>query len=463
MAATSGQWVHMVGIAGAGMSGIARILTEQGFKVSGSDLQNNNITQQLQEMGIKIYQGHSSSNIQEGVDLLVVSSAIPLNNAELQSAREKNIPVIKRGQMLANLVNKQKGIAVAGAHGKTTTTAMIYCVLKECGIDPTFAAGGELQDAQINAKLGSSDYFVVEADESDASFLELEPYIAIITNVEDDHLDYYKSVANIQKAFSDYINKVNPSGFALLYGGDEFTKKLKEHTGTRCIVYGETEDCDYYLNDWQTNGTGATFGVYHHSEYLGQVRLSVPGRHNAVNALAAIAVALEIGLEFKAVGAAILKFKGTKRRFQIMGKKNGIIVIDDYAHHPTEIKATLDAARNCHKGRLLVIFQPHRYSRTHNLGQQLGEAFHNCDLVVFTEIYAAGEKPIPGVNGKLVYEAALKAGINAVYLESPDEVKDFLNKNTLADDMVITMGAGDIWKVGMEFLEKQPENPAGQS
>lgn len=454
MATIPGQWIHMVGIAGAGMSGIAQILCKQGFKVTGSDLQMNSTTQKLREMGIEIFQGHASSNLKEGVDLLVVSSAIPKDNSEVQLALKRNIPVLKRGQMLAAMVNKQQGIAVAGAHGKTTTTSMIYWVLNGCGLEPTFVVGGELQGSHINAKLGHCEYFIVEADESDASFLDILPYIAVVTNIEDDHLDFYKSVDNIKKAFTQFINQVKPEGFALLYGEDEYIKEIRPNLNVKTITYGESENNDYYIKNWEPRGIGSVFSAYKGESYLGQIELSVPGKHNALNAMAAVAVALEIGMDFEKVKDAIKGFHGAKRRFHIKGESFGIMVVDDYAHHPTEIKATLEAAFALKRGRVIAVFQPHRYSRTEMLGQQLGEVFSVCDLAVFTEVYAAGEKPIPGVDGKLVYEAALGAGCNAVYLDSFKKIKKYLFENTRAGDLVLTIGAGDVWRIGEEFLHE---------
>ncbi|SHG94393.1 UDP-N-acetylmuramate--L-alanine ligase [Thermosyntropha lipolytica DSM 11003] len=454
MATIPGHWIHMVGIAGAGMSGIARILFEQGFKVTGSDLQINGTAQRLREMGIEVYEGHSSSNLKEGVDLLVVSSAIPEDNPEVNLALKRNIPVLKRGQMLACMVNNKKGIAVAGAHGKTTTTSMIYWVLRGCGIEPTFIVGGELQDGHINARLGNSDYFVVEADESDASFLEIFPYVAVVTNIEDDHLDFYGSIDNIKKAFVQFINQVRPEGFAVICGEDKYIADIKHDISVRTITYGENSNHDYYIKNWHPKELGSVFEAYRKDVYLGQVELSVPGKHNALNAIAAIAVALELGMDFAKAREEIKKFSGAKRRFQIKGEKFGIMVVDDYAHHPTEIRATLAAAQNLKRERVIAIFQPHRYSRTYKLWRELGEAFSACDLAIFTEVYAASEKPIPGVDGKLVYEAALGTGCNAVYLDSFKRIKKYLLENTRAGDLVLTIGAGDVWKIGEEFLSE---------
>lgn len=454
MTTHSEQWIHMVGIAGAGMSGIARVLTQQGIKVSGSDLQSNGITKKLAEIGVEIYAGHSASYLQEGVDLLVISSAIPPSNVEVQEAQKRGIKVLKRGEMLARLVNASKGIAIAGAHGKTTTTSMLYTVLAGCGLDPTFIVGGEIQGSDLNAHLGGGEYFVVEADESDASFLELRPYIAIVTNIENDHLDYYKSFECIQEAFKQFLNQVNPAGFALLNGGDHCIQKIRPEINGKVILYGEDSSFDYYLRNWEAQGLGSTFEVYHKRDYIGKVTLSVPGKHNALNALAAIATALELGYPIAELAAGIKDFHGAKRRFQILGNAGGNTIVDDYAHHPTEIKATIAAARHLDYDRILVVFQPHRYSRTDLLAEEFGSCFTEADLVIISDIYAAGEKPIAGVNGELIYQAARKAGCNVLYIPTFEKIKDFIVKEIGEHDLLITMGAGDIWKLGVDLVKE---------
>lgn len=454
MTGASQQWIHMVGIGGAGMSGIARILWEKGYKVSGSDLQKSNVTAQLEKMGIKIFEGHSASNVEKGVDLLVISSAIPEDNYEVCEAQIRDIPVIKRGQMLANLVNSHQGIAIAGAHGKTTTTSMIYYVFDACGVDPTYIIGGELQGTNMGAKLGKSEYYVIEADESDASFLELKPFVAVVTNIENDHLDYYKNVENIKKAFSQFIGRVKPEGFALLCGDDRYTREMEYPPQTRIIWYGENQENDYYIKDWTSFKTGSKFQVGSRKGLEETVELVVPGKHNALNALSAIAVACELGLDVKKAIRALKSFRGAKRRFELIGHKKGIMVVDDYAHHPTEIQVTLEAARSFHKGRLIVVFQPHRFTRTQNLSRELGESFKNTDLVIFTEVYAAGEKPIEGVNGRLVYEAAKKIGCESIFIPDFEGIEQYLRQNARENDLIITMGAGNVWKIGPDLLER---------
>ncbi|MDD3894679.1 MAG: UDP-N-acetylmuramate--L-alanine ligase [Syntrophomonadaceae bacterium] len=455
MTANSIKWIHMVGIAGAGMSGIAKVLLEQGIKVSGSDLQFSSTVQNLQQAGVIAYRGHSAANMDVGIDLAVYSSAVPWDNEEIQWAVKNNIPVLKRGEMLARLVNDKNTVAVAGAHGKTTTSAMVYTVLEECGVEPSFIVGGELQGTNINARLGNGDYFVVEADESDASFLELKPNIAVITNIEDDHLDYYKSVDKIKAAFLQFVNQVNRDGFALLFSGDENNCYIKENTDGRVILYGEDAGCDYCLKNWLSTGTGSQFDVYKQDKIIGQAEISVPGKHNAYNALAAIAVAWEKQLPWERIQAGIRKYRGAKRRFQVIGSSEKVLIVDDYAHHPTEIMATIEAARHYHPaGRIVVVFQPHRYSRTKLLGRQLGEAFKQADEVIITGIYSAGEKPLEGITGEIVFNAARDKGYQALYIPALDEIESYLLKNMQADDLIITMGAGDIWKLGPELLSK---------
>ena len=356
--------------------------------------------------------------------------------------------------MLARMVNASKGIAIAGAHGKTTTTSMLYTVLAGCGLDPTFIVGGEIQGSDLNASLGGGEYFVVEADESDASFLELRPFISIVTNIENDHLDYYKSFQGIRDAFRQFLNQVDPSGFAMLYGGDQCIREISRDLNGKVILYGEDNSFDYYLQNWEAQGMGSVFDLYHRRDYIGQVILSVPGKHNALNALAAIATALELGYSFADLAASIINFHGAKRRFQVLGNIEGSTVVDDYAHHPTEIKATITAARHMNYDRILVAFQPHRYSRTDLLAEEFGNCFTEADLVIISDIYSAGEKPIAGVNGELVYQAARKAGCNVLYIPTIEKIEAFIMQEIRDHDLLITMGAGDIWKLGVDLVEK---------
>ncbi|HWQ76638.1 MAG TPA: UDP-N-acetylmuramate--L-alanine ligase [Syntrophomonas sp.] len=453
MAANSAQWIHMVGIAGAGMSGIARVLKEQGNKVTGSDLQKNDVSKKLEEIGIQIYEGHSSSNLQEGVDLLVISSAVPLDNIEVETAKKCGIPVLKRGEMLARMANAGKGVAVAGAHGKTTTTSMIYAALQSCGGDPTYIVGGELQDSDLNAHLGQGEYFVVEADESDASFLALHPYIAVVTNIEDDHLDFYKSFERIKTAFQTFLQQTDTGGFVLLNGGDPSLREIGRSAAGRVLFYGEDDSLDYHLRNWRVKGMGSVFEAYRSGEYLGQIELSVPGRHNAWNALAALAVAMELGCSFDVVAKSLVNFHGAKRRFQIMGHMGSNVIVDDYAHHPTEIRATIKAAHDLGFNRLVVVFQPHRYTRTKLLAEQFSISFELADLVIITDIYSAGEKPIAGIDSQMICKLAVQKGANMIYMQSQGEIEEFIRREIKNNELVITMGAGDIWKLGEKLAD----------
>lgn len=455
MTASSIEWVHMVGIGGAGMSGIAKVLVEQGFVVSGSDLQCNDVTRKLADQGVTVYLGHSSLNLKKGVDLVVASSAIPNDNHELVAARERGIPIIKRGQMLANIVNDRQAIAIAGAHGKTTTTSMVYKALTGGGVDPTFILGGELQGSQLGARLGKSPLCVVEADESDASFLELRPYIAVITNIEDDHLDHYGSMDNMREAFRLFLTGIKEGGLALVCGDDEQVQQLlKQAIDARVVSYGEGTGNDYYFTNWEVKGIGSKCDVFHHKQYLGSLTLSVPGKHNTLNAMAAVAVALEVGVAFESAAGGLQDFNGAKRRFHLVGRNNGITVIDDYAHHPTEIKATIAAARQCHSGRLTVVFQPHRFTRTRLMGARLGEALLGADAIIITDIYSAGEPAIPGVTSQIIYETALKSHKEVHYVPGLQEAMDLVAGQVQPGELIITMGAGDVWKLGSALLER---------
>jgi len=450
LAVDSEKRIHLVGIGGAGMSGIARILKQMGKDITGSDLNSSEVTSHLESIGITVYNGHSSANLNKDTDLVVFSSAIPSSNPEVRKAFRLGIPVMRRGEMLACLVNSSQGIAVAGAHGKTTTTSMIAKVLEEGGLDPSFIIGAELQDSSFGAKLGGGEYFVAEADESDASFLQLNPYVAVVTNVEDDHLDFYRSIDRLKDAFRQFISQVRAEGFAVLYHDDPFLRTLKGEF-PRLVYYGTTPDADYHYSDLKNNGWGSSFAVHHHGKYLGTMALSIPGYHNVLNALAATAVANELGVPFEVVKEALRCFKGAKRRLQLLGKVGGITIIDDYAHHPTEIAATIGAARQFHEGRLTVVFQPHRYTRTKILQEQFGGAFKGVDQLIVTDIYSAGEKPIPGISGDTICQSAQKQGCNAVFIAEPDRIIDYLLKESRPGDLVLFVGAGDIWKTGERF------------
>lgn len=447
MAVDTEKRIHLVGIGGSGMSGIARILKEMGKDITGSDLNSSEVTSRLESIGITVFNGHSSANLDKETDLVVFSSAIPQTNPEVKKASRLGIPVMKRGEMLACLVNSCQGIAIAGAHGKTTTTSMIAMILEECGMDPSFIIGGELQETSLGAKLGDGEYFVAEADESDASFLQLNPFVAVVTNVEDDHLDFYHSIDRLREAFRQFVSQVKTGGFAMLFHDDPFLYSLRDQF-RYLIYYGTSPEADYYFTDLTKNGWGSSFAVFHHEKCLGRMELSIPGHHNVLNALAATAVGNELGIPFEVMKKTLIRFKGAKRRLQLLGEVGGIVLIDDYAHHPTEVAATIGAARQFHDGRLTVVFQPHRYSRTKLLREHFGGAFKGVDQLIVTDIYSAGEQPIPGINGDTICQSARRQGCNAIYIPEKDMVIEYLLRESRPGDVILFMGAGDIWKTG---------------
>lgn len=454
--------VHFIGIGGAGMSGLARVLLDLGYDVRGSDLNNTPVTERLQMQGATIYQGHEASNINDA-GLVVFSTAIQPDNPELKTASAQGIPVIHRAELLGLLMKKQKGIAVAGAHGKTTTTAMLALILEKCHQEPTILIGGELTEIGGNAKMGRGRYLVAEADESDRSFLKLWPYLAVITNIEDDHLDHYRSIEDIVDAFSKFLQKLPAEGTAVLCFDDENVKAVAQACSCKIISYAlGNSEADYVLRNIQLNSTSSTGEVYFRGTYQGQLELEVPGRHNLANALAVVATCLDVGLFFNQIAEALRSFKGVGRRFQLMGQVNGINVVDDYAHHPTEISATLRAARQVHSGRIIAVFQPHRYSRTSLLYKRFGCCFGDADIVIVNDIYSAGEKPIDGVSAQLIVDAVYEQeGERSYYLPNGEETVAFLTEMLQQDDLVITMGAGDVWKTGLALLNKLKERSYG--
>ncbi|KNZ70470.1 UDP-N-acetylmuramate--L-alanine ligase [Thermincola ferriacetica] len=449
---------HFIGIGGAGMSGLARILLQKGMRVSGSDIKSSRTFSQLKELGAKVYLGHSRENISEEIRVVVVSSAISPDNEELAEARKKGLKILHRGDVLAGLMAEKKGIAVAGAHGKTTTTSMIALVLEKNGLDPTVVVGGELFDIGSNAKLGKGEYLVAEADESDGSFLKLSPYIEVITNIEDDHLDYYGSTEKIDAAFQEFTEKIPDEGFCILCFNSPKVKVLADKLKKPFISYGIGVPAEYEGRNVLCQGTQSSVDVFYRNEYLGKLRLNVPGEHNLANALAALAVGRLVGLSFEQVADALASFTGVGRRFQLIGQVKGITVVDDYAHHPTELKATLQAAQKAGFTRIISVFQPHRFTRTKFLYRQFGEAFHGPDIIIITEIYSAGEKPIAGVSAQLIIDEVKKHTTAPVYfLKTEEDILEFLLANTRSGDLVLTLGAGNIWAVGVELVRRLKE------
>ena len=445
--------VHFVGIGGAGMSGLAKILIQKNIKVSGSDLSNSKYVERLIQIGAQIKIGHHEDNVPNPCDLVVISSAIPLNNPEVQKAEAMGIRIIKRGELLGELMRLQKGIAVAGAHGKTTTSSMIALMLEDAGCDPTIVIGGELYNLCSNAKLGKGEYLVAEADESDGSFLELFSEIAMVTNIEDDHLDHYGSIDNLINAFQQYIDQIPEGGTAFICIDDDIARSLKKPENRKVKYYGLKDNDDFVAKNLVFKDTGSVSDIYYQKNFLGKMELTITGTHNIVNALGALGVAMEAGVSFQEATKALKKFKGVERRFQLLGYEKDVKVIDDYAHHPTEIKATLQAARQAHKGRVVAVFQPHRYSRTKQLYHEFGGSFSDADFIVITDIYAAGEQAIPGINGELIFQEAKKRfPEKQVVYKGYDDLTGYLHETTRPGDLIITLGAGDIWKKGKEFI-----------
>jgi UDP-N-acetylmuramate--alanine ligase len=447
------QRLHFVGIGGIGMSGIAEILLNLGYAVSGSDLVLSNVTRRLQQQGAMVYQGHAAAHVQ-GADVVVISSAVQPDNVEVRTARSQHIPVIPRAEMLAELMRMKYGVAIAGTHGKTTTTSLVATILAYGGLDPTVLIGGRLNSLGSNAKLGQGEYLVAEADESDGSFLLLSPTISVVTTVDAEHLDFYGDLAAVQRAFAQFINKVPFYGCSIICLDQPHIRSLVPQIRRRCLTYGLTSQADYMARDLRLAGLRSHFEVFRTGERLGPFSLNLPGTHNVANALAAIAVGVELDISLSAIAQALEEFSGVHRRFDRRGVRDGITVVDDYGHHPEEIRQTLRAAKAVWpEARLVVVFQPHRYTRTHLLQQEFCTAFHDADALVLLDIYAAGETPLPGVTTGLLYEGLMSQGQREVYyLRERTEVVPFLQRYLCANDILLTLGAGDVWQVGEAFL-----------
>lgn len=441
--------LHFVGIGGVGMSAIAEVMLDKGYEISGSDLSESEVVQKLRAKGAVIYKGHNAANV-EGKDAIVLSSAIHQDNPELVQAKKLGLKIFHRSDILAFLLNAAKGIAVAGAHGKTTTSSMISVVLEHAGVDPTILIGGFVDYLNGNAKLGKSDYLVAEADESDGSFLKFYPHIAVVTNIEDDHMDHYGSMENIIKAFIQFVQNLDKeNGLAVLCFNNENIRNIAPQLDRRYISYALEHEADYTAADIVADGPQTTFSVVYKGEKLGAVTLNIPGRHNVLNALATIAVCHKLGLSIEAIAAGFAVFTGTKRRFQTKFRNDDVWIVDDYAHHPTEIQTTIKAARQTNPKRLVVAFQPHRYTRTQLLRKEFGSCFKGADVLILTDIYAASEEPIPGISGRtIVDEVKAQTGVDAVYIEKLADIAPWLEQNRRKGDLIITMGAGNIYTVG---------------
>ena len=446
--------IHFVGIGGIGMSGIAEVLLNLGYEVSGSDLYESQTTQRLQSMGARIVIGHREANLESNPSVVVISSAVKFSNPEVIEARKRKIPVIPRAEMLAELMRMKYGVAVAGSHGKTTTTSMIATVLSAAGLDPTMVIGGRVKSLGSNARLGQGEYLVAEADESDGTFLLLTPTIALVTNIDREHLEFHQSMDRLKESFLDFINKVPFYGQAVLCLDDPHVRSLLPKVKKRYVTYGLSPEADFYARDLQANGMEIKCSVCHQSRTLGEMRLHMPGRHNVTNALSAVAIGQELGVPFERISESLEAFMGIHRRFEIKGEPGNIMVIDDYGHHPTEIRATLSAIRDGWSRPLTVIFQPHRYSRTRDLFEEFLTAFDGVDRLILTEIYPAGEEEIPGVRSELLYRAIKRRGhMEIQFVPNKDDIVKELLPKLKAGDMVLILGAGDIYKVGEALVE----------
>ncbi len=446
--------LHFVGIGGIGMSGIAEILIDQGFTISGSDKAASDNTERLETLGAKIYIGHTKENVDADVDALVYSSAVTPENPEVMEAQRRGIPVIRRAEMLAEVMRLKYGIGIAGTHGKTTTTSMVSLVLMEGEIDPTVIVGGRLRGlAGSNARLGKGDFIVVEADEFDRSFLSITPTIAVLTTLETDHLDCYRDLEDIKGAFIQFANKVPFYGFVVLCLDEPALQDIMPKIKKKIITYGLNRQADIQAVDIVHRENRSRFMVVRNGSDLGEIEIQIPGKHNVQNAVAAIAVGLELGVPFDRVKAGIEKFTGVFRRWEEKADIDGITVFDDYAHHPTEIKATLSGAKAGWRRRVVCVFQPHLYSRTRDFYEEFGRSFFNADVLVVTDVYPAREEPIQGITGELIVHAAKAFGHkNVHYVPDKNAVPGFLMKIKQPGDMIITMGAGDIWRFGEEFV-----------
>lgn len=438
------------------MSAIARVMLEMGYEVSGSDVARQELTEKLAAGGARIYIGHEAEHVR-GADLVVYSTALSADNVERQAAEQLRIPTLHRSQMLARILNARTGIAVAGAHGKTTTSSMIALVMETVGLDPTYIIGGEIVNVGTNAKAGKSEFVVAEADESDGSFLQYTPAVGVVLNIEADHLENYDGDFNkLKDAYVAYLGNVRPDGCAVVCADDDNVREvIPKVNGPRVITYGVTSaDADYTAANIELGDRCSSFVVKRGDAELGSVTLSVPGRHNVYNALATIIVCLEAGASFESIAEAIREFRGAKRRFQVLGEVKDMLVIDDYAHHPTEIEATIQAAKSTGK-RIVAVFQPQRYTRTYFLLDAFSRAFSDADEVIITDIYSpAGEQRIEGVSSKKLVELiAANSNPNVRYVPTKEEVRDLLAAEIKPNDLVITMGAGDIWKTAYELAK----------
>ncbi|GAB5046512.1 UDP-N-acetylmuramate--L-alanine ligase [Thermodesulfovibrio sp. TK110] len=449
--------IHFVGIGGIGMSGIAEVLHNMGYTVTGSDIKESDTVKRLRSLGVKVFIGHSKDNIDE-TDVVVFSSAVKPDNPEIIKAKQLGIPVIPRAEMLAELCRLKYSILVAGAHGKTTTTSLIATVLTDAGFDPTVVVGGKLKSIGSNAKLGKGEFLVAEADESDGSFLKLTAAISVITNIDREHLDYFKNLRRIKKAFVEFANKVPFYGLSILCGECRHIRDLIPHLTRRYVTYGFDKSFDFYAKNIEYSPPKVSFEAFFKEKSLGRFTITVLGKHNVLNALATIIVAKELSVPLEKVKESFENFKGIGRRFEFKGDKRGIKFYDDYGHHPTEIKAVLKTALWLKPERLCIVFQPHRYTRTRDLMEEFIKVFKNTlrktDILFLMDIYPASESPIEGVSGEILYEKLKSAHVNVRFNPDKEKIKDDILKELKEGDVVFTIGAGDVYKIGEAVLER---------
>ncbi len=451
--------VHFIGIGGIGMSGIAEILLNLGYRISGSDLKLSPITDRLQALGAQVYEGHIAGQV-DAADAVVVSSAVLESNPEVQEARRRQIPVIPRGELLAELMRLKYGVAIAGSHGKTTTTSMTAALLSYAGLDPTVVVGGRVAGMGSNARLGRSDFLVVEADESDRSFLRLAPILAVVTNIDREHLDCYGSLEQVQQAFIEFVNKVPFYGAAILAADDPPTRAILPKIQRRTLTYGIDSSADLVATGVACGHFASEFHLHFRGRNLGAFQLAVAGHHNVLNAMAAILVGLELEIPVETIRQGLVQFSGVDRRLQMRGRAGGVSVVDDYGHHPSEIRATLAAVRACDFNRVHVLFQPHRYTRTYHLIDEFATCFADCDALYVIDIYPAGEKPIEGVSAAGLVERVRQAGRPKTvrYCPSLDEAVAEIAQAAREGDLVLTLGAGNVWQAGDKILDWLTDN-----
>lgn len=444
--------IHFVGIGGIGMSGIAEVLLNLGYSISGSDIARSDTTQRLESLGINVLYGHEPSNLGDA-DVVVTSTAIQKGNQEVIEAGKRNIPVIPRAEMLAELLKMKFSVAVSGSHGKTTTTSMIATILADGGLDPTMVIGGKLAGVGSNAKLGEGEIIVAEADESDGSFLTLSPTMAVITNIDREHLDFYSGIEDIKEAFLKFANSVPFYGSTILCSDDPHVREILPGVKRATITYGLSDNSDYRATDVSSSGLASHYKLYRRGDYMGDISIGAPGLFNVYNSLAAVAVALELDMDFPTIQRGVKTYTGVERRLEVKGVRGGVTVIDDYGHHPTEIRATLEAARKAWSGRMIVVFQPHRYTRTRELFDDFLDVFDAADYTILTDIYAASEKEIEGIHSAHLCDGIRGRGNDTViHISSFEDIVDHLESFAEPGDFIITLGAGNVWKVGEAFL-----------